>query len=94
LKAESCVTQDKLLYEFLKHLLQQKEEQLSQLTKEVAIIKKDIRWAVKKFPQFPCRRRIRDKIGHALLLWGAQHVCLQVQQVWTGFGMQCRYCSI
>lgn len=42
LEAESCVAQNKLLCEFLKHLLQQKEEQLSQLTKEVAIIKKDI----------------------------------------------------
>ncbi|KAJ9583054.1 hypothetical protein L9F63_022596, partial [Diploptera punctata] len=42
LEAESCVAQNKLLYEFLKHLLQQKEEQLSQLTKEVVLIKKDM----------------------------------------------------
>ncbi|PSN44774.1 E3 ubiquitin-protein ligase RFWD2 [Blattella germanica] len=42
LEAESCVAQNKLLYEFLKHLLQQKEEQLSQLTKEVSLIKKDM----------------------------------------------------
>jgi hypothetical protein len=37
--------------------------------------------------------RMRDKIAQALL-WGAQHVCTQVQQDWAGFGVQCRYCSI
>ncbi|KAJ8896466.1 hypothetical protein PR048_001810 [Dryococelus australis] len=42
LEAESCVAQNKLLYEFLKHLLQQKEEQLTQLTKEVELIKRDM----------------------------------------------------
>nr|CAD7198084.1 unnamed protein product [Timema douglasi]CAD7264708.1 unnamed protein product [Timema shepardi]CAD7400306.1 unnamed protein product [Timema poppensis]CAD7576796.1 unnamed protein product [Timema californicum] len=42
LEAESCAAQNKLLHEFLKHLLQQKEEQLSQLAKEVALIKKDM----------------------------------------------------
>ena len=42
LEAESCVAQNRLLYDFLKHLLQQKEEQLSQLTKEVVLIKKDM----------------------------------------------------
>ncbi|XP_066990908.1 E3 ubiquitin-protein ligase COP1 [Anabrus simplex] len=42
LEAESCAAQNRLLHEFLKHLLQQKEEQLTQLTKEVALIKKDI----------------------------------------------------
>ncbi|XP_049780505.1 E3 ubiquitin-protein ligase COP1-like isoform X2 [Schistocerca cancellata] len=42
LEAESCAAQNKLLYEFLTHLLQQKEEQLSQLTREVALIKRDI----------------------------------------------------
>jgi len=42
LEAESCVAQNQLLYEFLKHLLQQKEQQLSQLKKEVAVIKKDM----------------------------------------------------
>uniref|UniRef100_A0A1B6CBX0 RING-type domain-containing protein n=1 Tax=Clastoptera arizonana TaxID=38151 RepID=A0A1B6CBX0_9HEMI len=42
LEAESCAAQNKLLYEFLKHLLRQKEGQLLQLTKEVAIIKKDM----------------------------------------------------
>jgi hypothetical protein len=25
---------------------------------------------------------MRDKIAHAMLWWGAQHVCSQVQQVW------------
>jgi hypothetical protein len=34
---------------------------------------------------------MRDKTEHALLWWGAQHVCSQVQQVWTGFGVQ--YCN-
>lgn len=42
LQAESCIVQNKLLYEFLKHLLQQKEEQLSQLTKEIAVVRKDM----------------------------------------------------
>lgn len=42
LEAESCAAQNKLLHEFLKHLLQQKEEQKSQLQKEVALIKRDM----------------------------------------------------
>lgn len=42
LEAETCTAQNKLLYEFLKHLLQQKEEQMNQLQKEVALIKKDM----------------------------------------------------
>ncbi|XP_015600884.1 E3 ubiquitin-protein ligase COP1 isoform X1 [Cephus cinctus] len=42
LEAESCAAQNKLLHEFLKHLLQQKEEQKNQLQKEVALIKKDM----------------------------------------------------
>jgi hypothetical protein len=50
--------------------------------------------AVKKFPEFPCRRRTSEKIAHTLLWWGAQHVCSQAQQVWTGFSVQCRYCSV
>lgn len=42
LEAESCAAQNKLLHEFLKQLLQQKEDQKNQLTREVALIKKDI----------------------------------------------------
>ncbi|XP_044739270.1 E3 ubiquitin-protein ligase COP1-like [Chrysoperla carnea] len=42
LEAESCVAQNRLVYEFLKYLLQQKEEQRDQLTREVALIKSDI----------------------------------------------------
>lgn len=32
---------------------------------------------------------MRDKVRHTLLWWGAQYICLQVQQVWK----YC-YCSI
>lgn len=42
LEAETCAAQNKLLHEFLKHLLQQKEEQRNQLQKEVALIKRDM----------------------------------------------------
>jgi len=42
LEAESCAAQNRLLNEFLRHLLQQKEEQLVRLAKEVSLIKKDI----------------------------------------------------
>lgn len=42
LEAESSTAQNKLLHEFLKHLLQQKEEQSNQVQKEVALIKKDM----------------------------------------------------
>ncbi|XP_025828996.1 E3 ubiquitin-protein ligase COP1-like isoform X1 [Agrilus planipennis] len=42
LEAESCAAQNKLLLEFLKLLLQQKEEQKNQIIKEVNIIKHDI----------------------------------------------------
>ncbi|XP_076300920.1 E3 ubiquitin-protein ligase COP1-like [Lasioglossum baleicum] len=41
LEAETCAAQNKLLHEFLKHLLQQKEEQKNQLQKEIALIKRD-----------------------------------------------------
>lgn len=42
MEAESCASQNKLLHEFLKHLLRRKEEQRNQLMKEVALIKRDI----------------------------------------------------
>lgn len=43
LEAESCVTQNKLLYEFLKNLLCLKERQQSDITKELSILRKDIK---------------------------------------------------
>ncbi|KZC05946.1 E3 ubiquitin-protein ligase RFWD2 [Dufourea novaeangliae] len=42
LEAETCAAQNKLLHEFLKHLLQQKEEQKNQLQKEIVLIKRDM----------------------------------------------------
>lgn len=42
LEAETCTAQNELLYEFLKHLRQQREEKLNQLTREVALIQKDM----------------------------------------------------
>lgn len=42
LEAESCAAQNKLLLEFLKHLLKQKREQKARLAKEVALIEHDI----------------------------------------------------
>jgi hypothetical protein len=57
-------------------------------------VDKEIRRAVRKFPEFPCRWRTSYKIVHTLLWWVGQHVCSQAQQVWTGFNVQCRYCSI
>lgn len=42
LEAESCAAQNKLLLEFLKHLLQQKEDLQAQIIKEIGIIKSDI----------------------------------------------------
>lgn len=42
LEAESCATQNKLLYEFLKSLLRLKERQLCDITKEVSILRRDI----------------------------------------------------
>ncbi|XP_031842608.1 E3 ubiquitin-protein ligase COP1 isoform X1 [Nomia melanderi] len=41
LEAETCAAQNKLLHEFLKHLLQQKEKQKNQLQKQIALIKRD-----------------------------------------------------
>lgn len=43
LEAESCAAQNRLLYDFLKHLHQMKEDQKNRLVKEVALIKKDMR---------------------------------------------------
>lgn len=42
LEAESCAAQNRLLLDFLKHLLKQKREQKARLIKEVAIIEHDI----------------------------------------------------
>ncbi|XP_022903546.1 E3 ubiquitin-protein ligase COP1-like isoform X1 [Onthophagus taurus] len=42
LEAESCAAQNKLLLEFLTHLLQQKKEQKDRIIKEVSLIESDI----------------------------------------------------
>ncbi|XP_055636606.1 E3 ubiquitin-protein ligase COP1-like isoform X1 [Toxorhynchites rutilus septentrionalis] len=42
LEAESCAAQNRLLHEFLKQLLQQKERQQSQVLNEIALIKNDL----------------------------------------------------
>ncbi|XP_062561026.1 E3 ubiquitin-protein ligase COP1-like isoform X1 [Armigeres subalbatus] len=42
LEAESCAAQNRLLHEFLKHLLQQKEQQQLQVANEIALIKNDL----------------------------------------------------
>lgn len=42
LEAETCAAQNRLLQDFLEHLLKQKETQLSQLNREVDLIRKDI----------------------------------------------------
>ncbi|XP_026672493.1 E3 ubiquitin-protein ligase COP1-like isoform X1 [Ceratina calcarata] len=42
LEAETWAAQNKLLHEFLKHLLQQKEDQKNQLQKQIALIKRDM----------------------------------------------------
>lgn len=42
LESESNTAQNKLLLEFLKHLLQQKEEQKAQITKEIKLVRSDL----------------------------------------------------
>ncbi|CAH0552895.1 unnamed protein product [Brassicogethes aeneus] len=42
LEAESCAAQNRLLLEFLKHLLKQKKERQSQIAREIDIIEQDI----------------------------------------------------
>lgn len=42
LESESNSAQNKLLYEFLKHLLRQKEEQKAQITKEINLVRNDM----------------------------------------------------
>lgn len=51
LEAESCAAQNKLLLEFLKHLLKQKREQKARLAKEVAVIEHDIEEVEKKLKE-------------------------------------------
>ena len=43
LEAKSCDSQNELLFEFLKHLLRQKGDPKTQIEKEVAEIKEDLR---------------------------------------------------
>uniref|UniRef100_A0A8W7PMY9 RING-type domain-containing protein n=1 Tax=Anopheles coluzzii TaxID=1518534 RepID=A0A8W7PMY9_ANOCL len=42
LEAESCAAQNRLLHEFLKHLLKQKEQQQLQIANEIALIRSDL----------------------------------------------------
>uniref|UniRef100_A0A182SVX4 RING-type domain-containing protein n=1 Tax=Anopheles maculatus TaxID=74869 RepID=A0A182SVX4_9DIPT len=42
LEAESCAAQNRLLHEFLKHLLKQKEQQQLQIANEIALIRNDL----------------------------------------------------
>ncbi|XP_058055587.1 E3 ubiquitin-protein ligase COP1-like [Anopheles bellator] len=42
LEAESCAAQNRLLHEFLKHLLKQKEQQQLQIGNEIALIRNDL----------------------------------------------------
>lgn len=42
LEAESCTAQNRLLYDFLKHLLKLKEDQEAQIAKEIDLVRKDI----------------------------------------------------
>ncbi|XP_037048699.1 E3 ubiquitin-protein ligase COP1-like isoform X1 [Bradysia coprophila] len=42
LESESNTAQNKLLFEFLKHLLRQKEEQKAQITKEIKLVRGDL----------------------------------------------------
>lgn len=42
LEAESCTAQNRLLYDFLKHLLKLKEDQEAQIKKEIELVRKDI----------------------------------------------------
>ncbi|XP_056633502.1 E3 ubiquitin-protein ligase COP1-like isoform X1 [Diorhabda sublineata] len=51
LEAESCAAQNKLLLEFLKHLLSQKRERQTQIAKEIALIERDIEEVGKKISE-------------------------------------------
>ncbi|XP_014232980.1 E3 ubiquitin-protein ligase RFWD2-like [Trichogramma pretiosum] len=42
LEAESCSAQNKLLYEFLKHLLNQKKQECTRIQREIAIVQRDM----------------------------------------------------
>ncbi|XP_059607410.1 E3 ubiquitin-protein ligase COP1-like isoform X1 [Phlebotomus argentipes] len=42
LETETCVAQNRLLYEFLRHLLKQKEDQKAQIAKEIDLISRDL----------------------------------------------------
>ena len=42
LEAESCAAQNRLLHEFLKHLLNQKEQQQQQIANEISLIRTDL----------------------------------------------------
>ena len=49
LEAESITAQNKLLYEFLEHLLKRTEQQQSELDKKVRLIKSDMKVSILNF---------------------------------------------
>lgn len=51
LEAESCAAQNRLLLEFLRHLLRQKKEQQQQIVKEIAMIELDVEEVIKKLDE-------------------------------------------
>ncbi|XP_030750221.1 E3 ubiquitin-protein ligase COP1-like isoform X1 [Sitophilus oryzae] len=51
LEAESCAAQNRLVLEFLKHLLKQKKERQAQIAKEITIIEQDIIEVVNKLKE-------------------------------------------
>ncbi|KAF7278277.1 E3 ubiquitin-protein ligase COP1-like isoform X1 [Rhynchophorus ferrugineus] len=51
LEAESCAAQNRLVLEFLKHLLKQKKERQAQIAKEITIIEQDINEVVNKLKE-------------------------------------------
>ncbi|XP_050316213.1 E3 ubiquitin-protein ligase COP1-like [Anthonomus grandis grandis] len=51
LEAESCAAQNRLLLEFLKHLLKQKKERQNQIANEITIIERDIDEVIEKLKE-------------------------------------------
>lgn len=66
LEAESCAAQNKLLLEFLKHLLKQKREQKARLAKEVALIERDIEEVENKLKEVHSRCPTLEDVERAV----------------------------
>lgn len=54
------------------------------------MVSHNIRWAVKKFPELPCRQRMRDKIAHGLLWWDRVLLVTSMCKFCRGCAMQFR----